>query len=86
MTQADLARAIGRDEGWVSRTLSGPGNWTLRTIGTLVQGLRGDLEIMVHALEDPRPDPLGRPDAYERYLPASYKSASASADADAAQE
>jgi transcriptional regulator with XRE-family HTH domain len=66
MTQADLARATGRDEAWVSRTLSGPGNWTIKTIGTLVQGLNGELEITAHAMEDPVPD--AGPDAYERYL------------------
>lgn len=67
MTQADLAKAIGRDEAWVSRTLSGPGNWTLKTIGTLVQGLNGELEITAHAMEDPVPGGP-HPDPYERYL------------------
>ncbi len=81
MTQADLAKAIGRDEGWVSRTLSGPGNWTLRTIGTLVQGLNGELEITVHVMEDPIPD-QSRPDAYERYLGCPRSPAEATADAD----
>ena len=85
MTQADLAKAIGRDEGWVSRTLSGPGNWTLRTIGTLVQGLNGELDITVHAMEDPIPD-QSRPDAYERYLGNPRSPAKAPADADPTQE
>jgi transcriptional regulator with XRE-family HTH domain len=82
MTQADLARAIGRDEAWVSRTLSGPGNWTIKTIGTLVQGLNGELEITVHAMEDPVPD--AGPDAYERYLGKPERPAEATADASTA--
>ena len=36
VTQKELADAIGRDEGWVSRNLRAPGNWTLRTIGELI--------------------------------------------------
>ena len=55
MTQADLAAAIDVDAGWLSRNLSGPGNWTLRTFGALVEGLRGEAEISVRALEDPLP-------------------------------
>jgi transcriptional regulator with XRE-family HTH domain len=81
MTQADLARTIGRDEAWVSRTLSGPGNWTIKTIGTLVQGLNGELEITVHAMDDPVPD--AGPDAYERYLGKLESPAEATADAGA---
>src|SRR5262249_22756707 len=52
LTQAALADFLGRDEGWVSRTLSSPGNWTLRTAATLVAGLCGELEINALALED----------------------------------
>jgi len=66
MLQSDLAKAIGRDEGWVSRTLNGPGNWTIRIFGTLVSGLNGELEINVHALEDPVPAPSNY-DAYAEY-------------------
>lgn len=52
MKQTDLAEAIGRDRGWVSRNLRGPGNWTLRTLGELVEGMNGELHIVVHAQED----------------------------------
>lgn len=55
MTQADLAAAINADAGWVSKNLRGPGNWTLRTVGTFVEGLRGEAQIMVRAAEDPLP-------------------------------
>jgi hypothetical protein len=40
-TQQQLADVIGRDPGWISRNLSAPGNWTLRTIGALTQALNG---------------------------------------------
>ena len=52
MKQKDIADIIGRDRGWVSKTLRGPGNWTLRTIGELVVALDGELEIRVHAMDD----------------------------------
>ena len=53
VTQRDIAEAIGRDPAWVSRTLRGPGNWTLRTIAELVQALDGEAEIQVAGLEEP---------------------------------
>jgi transcriptional regulator with XRE-family HTH domain len=52
MTQAQLAEALGGDSGWLSRNLKGPGNWTLKTVGRLVEALVGEVEIKVHALED----------------------------------
>lgn len=67
MTQAELAKAIGKDEGWVSRTLNGPANWTIKTIATLVAGLDGELDIIVNALEDPMSMPSNY-DAYSEYL------------------
>lgn len=54
-SQADLARTLDKDEGWLSKNLRGPGNWTMRTFGELVEALDGDLEIVVHAIEDPLP-------------------------------
>ena len=51
MKQIQLAKSIGRDSGWVSRNLRGPGNWTLRTLGELVEGLDGELTITVYPLE-----------------------------------
>jgi transcriptional regulator with XRE-family HTH domain len=55
-TQADLAKALGKDEGWLSKNLRGPGNWTIKTLGELVEALDGDLEIVLHALEDHVPE------------------------------
>jgi hypothetical protein len=52
-SQADLARTLDKDEGWLSKNLRGPGNWTMKTFGELVEALDGDLEIIVHAIEDP---------------------------------
>lgn len=54
-TQIKLAANIGRDTGWLSKKLQGPGNWTFRTFGTLVQGLKGDVQMSVRAIEDPLP-------------------------------
>jgi hypothetical protein len=55
MTQADLAAAIDADTGWVSKNLRGPGNWTMRTFGALVEAMRGEAQIRVRAVEDPLP-------------------------------
>ena len=67
MTQKDLAAKIGRDPAWISRKLHGPGNWTLRTIGAFVVALNGEIEIKVHALEDPPEILSNHPSAYEGY-------------------
>ena len=50
--QVKLANNLDRDTGWLSRRLRGPGNWTLRTFGALIQGLDGNVEIRVRAVED----------------------------------
>jgi hypothetical protein len=55
LTQVDLANAIGADPGWVSKNLRGPGNWTMRTFGTFVEGLDGEAQITIRAAEDPLP-------------------------------
>jgi hypothetical protein len=55
MTQADLAAAIDADTGWISKNMRGPGNWTMRTFGSLVEAMRGEAQIRVRALEDPLP-------------------------------
>jgi transcriptional regulator with XRE-family HTH domain len=47
MTQADLAARLGKDPAWVSRKLSGPTNWTLRTLGDLTDALDGEVEIKI---------------------------------------
>jgi transcriptional regulator with XRE-family HTH domain len=67
-TQKQVADAIGRDPGWVSRNLSAPGNWTVRTMGAFVQGLNGEIEIRIYAIEDPLETPTNY-DAYEGYNP-----------------
>lgn len=53
VTQKALAETIGRDQGWVSRNLRAPGNWTLRTIAELAQALRGEIEMRVVDLDEP---------------------------------
>lgn len=39
-------------------------NWTFRTFGQYVEALDGELEIIVHAMEDP----LDQPRNYDAYL------------------
>lgn len=68
MKQKDLAARIGRDAGWVSNSLRGPGNWTMRTLGELAVGLGGEVEVSVPGLEDPIASP-GNYDAYLGYRP-----------------
>ncbi len=46
-TQVRLAENLGRDTGWLCKRLQGPGNWTFRTFGALVQGLDGEVDIKV---------------------------------------
>ena len=53
LTQQVLAARIDMDPARLSKYLSGPGNWTLRTFGELVEGLDGEAEITVYGLEDP---------------------------------
>ncbi len=55
-TQVQVAENLNRDTGWLSKHLKGSGNWTFRTFGTLVQGLNGTVEIVVHAAEDTNPN------------------------------
>lgn len=64
MTQKDIAVKLGRDPAWVSRTLSGPKNWTLRTLGELTYALGGEVEVKAVAREDVvQPDE----DVYDRF-------------------
>lgn len=53
MKKKDIANVLDRDPGWVSRSLRGPGNWTMRTLGELTAALDGELEIVVRGIEDP---------------------------------
>ncbi len=52
MKQTDLAVKLGRDTAWVSRKLSAPGNWTLRTLGEFAHALDGEAKIEIVGLED----------------------------------
>lgn len=56
MKQTELAQRLGRDTGWLSKKLSGPGNWTLRTLGEMAEALDGEIEIRIHPLEEPLPE------------------------------
>lgn len=68
--QIDIARTLGKNPGWVSRTLRGPGNLTLRSIGELVEAMDGEIEISIHSIDDPLPS---RPNysAYDDFRPTS---------------
>jgi hypothetical protein len=66
-SQVHLAANIGRDTGWLSRYLQGPGNWTFRTFGALVEGLEGVVEIRVRAAEDFKRSPNNR-GVYSDYI------------------
>jgi len=78
MSQLDLAAALDSDPGWVSKNLKGPGNWTLRTFGALVEALNGEAVIKVRAAED-RPEVLSNHHAYVDYEPATIPHALPSA-------
>ncbi len=69
MRQKDIAEFLGREPAWVSRNLSAPGNWTLRTFGEFMQALGGEAEIKVFAIED-KTERSRNHDAYDGYLPA----------------
>ncbi|MGA3006066.1 MAG: hypothetical protein ABSE20_30605 [Acetobacteraceae bacterium] len=67
MRQKDIAAFLGRKPAWVSRNLSAPGNWTLRTFGEFMQALGGEAEITVHAVEDTVGGTRNH-DAYDGYV------------------
>lgn len=52
LSQKDIAEFLGRDAAWVSRALRGPANWTMRTLGELVESLDGVIEIKVTPSEE----------------------------------
>lgn len=62
--QEEIAAAIGKDPAWLSRTMKGPANWTLKTLGALVIALDGELKIQVSASEDIAVNNLTNFDAY----------------------
>lgn len=51
-TNARIANNVGVDEGWLSKQFVGPRNATISSVGTLVEGMDGVLEIKVRAIED----------------------------------
>jgi hypothetical protein len=66
MKQGDVAAILNRNPGWVSKQFRGPSNWTLRTIGELIEALDGEVEIIVRPLEEPDEDRRNS-DAYSGY-------------------
>lgn len=66
MKQKDLAAIMGKRESWVSKQLSGPGNWTMKVFGELVDALDGEIEIIVQAREE-RDTRSSNYDAYSGY-------------------
>jgi hypothetical protein len=70
VTQKDIAERLDKDPAWVSRQLKGPGNWTLRTFGALVEALEGEAEITVYPIEIPAGDGQNY-DAYACVIPPS---------------
>lgn len=63
--QEEVAASIGKDPAWLSRSIRGPANWTLKTLGALVVALDGDLTIKVDALEDREHTKQTNYDAYD---------------------
>ncbi|MBA9063114.1 hypothetical protein GGQ91_002502 [Methylobacterium fujisawaense] len=51
LRKKDICKLVGCDAAWVTRSLAGPGNWTLNTLGTLAEALNGKIEISVKARE-----------------------------------
>lgn len=66
MKQSDIAAILNRDPGWVSKQFRGPGNWTLRTIGELIEAMNGEFEITAYGLEE-KVSPSRNFDAYSGY-------------------
>jgi hypothetical protein len=66
MKQSDIASILNHDPAWVSRQLKGPGNWTLRTIGELVEAMDGELDIAALGFDEPI-YPTPNYDAYSDY-------------------
>lgn len=71
MKQSDIAAILGKEPAWVSRQLSGPGNWTLRTVGELCEALGGELSIQALPVEEPE-NPAENYHAYSGYGTGAY--------------
>ncbi len=65
-TQKRLTENIGRDKATVSKYFRGPANWTMRTLGELVQALEADIRIIVDPLEESNDDGKNF-DAYDEF-------------------
>jgi hypothetical protein len=65
-TNATIAENVDVDEGWLSKQFAGPRNWTTQTMGTLVEGLHGLIEIKVYPIES-APKTHTNFDAYAEY-------------------
>lgn len=50
--QKSLGERIGRNVTWISRTLSGPANWTLKSLGEMAEALDAEVEIRVTPREE----------------------------------
>ena len=61
LSQADLARRLGRGTDVVCRLLGGPGNWTLDTISDLLFAISGAAPVfgVEHPLNSPPRNQLG---------------------------
>ncbi|HVY50693.1 MAG TPA: helix-turn-helix transcriptional regulator [Devosia sp.] len=68
MKQKDLAAIMDKRESWVSKQLRGPGNWTMKVFGQLVDALDGEIEIRVYGREEIEQGAANY-DAYSGYEP-----------------
>jgi Helix-turn-helix len=74
LSQADLARRLGKGPDQVSRLLSGPGNWTLDTLSDLMFAISGAAPVYgkEYPLSQPRRNQRGPdwlyPDPVEKSL------------------
>jgi len=77
-TRSRVANNVDVDEGWLSKQFIGPRNWTMESFGTLVEGLQGEVTIIVRAAED-RPSDFSNYDAYAEYGISSEQQSSSNA-------
>ena len=52
LSQAELARRVGRKPEVVNRLLGSPGNWTLNTVSDLLLGMGAEPEVLLAYLPD----------------------------------